>query len=106
MKLIIAIISKDDRGDVTHELISAKYSVTKIPTTGGFLSAGNVTLLVGTEREKVDTAIEIIKKNSRMRKEFVPVTATDGIGIASLPVEVCVGGATIFVVDVERFEKV
>lgn len=36
MKLIIAIISKDDRGDVTHELISAKYSVTKIPTTGGF----------------------------------------------------------------------
>ena len=44
MKLIIAIISKDDRGDVTHELISAKYSVTKIPTTGGFLSAGNITL--------------------------------------------------------------
>ena len=48
MKLIISIISKDDRGDVTHELISAGYSVTKIPTTGGFLSAGNVTLLVGT----------------------------------------------------------
>ena len=105
MKLIIAIISKDDRGDVTHELISAGYSVTKIPTTGGFLSAGNVTLLVGTEREKVDTAIEIIKKNSRMRKELVPVTAAECIGFVSLPVEVCVGGATIFVVDVEKFEK-
>ena len=105
MKLIIAIISKDDRGNVTHELISAKYSVTKIPTTGGFLSAGNVTLLVGTEREKVDAAIEIIKKNSRMRKELVPVTAAECIGFVSLPVEVCVGGATIFVVDVEKFEK-
>ena len=105
MKLIIAIISKDDRGDVTHELISAKYSVTKIPTTGGFLSAGNVTLLVGTEREKVDTAIEIIKKNSRMRKELVPVTAAECIGFVSLPVEVCVGGATIFVVDVDKFIK-
>ena len=81
MKLIISIISKDDRGDVTHELISAGYSVTKIPTTGGFLSAGNVTLLVGTEREKVDTAIEIIKKNSRMRKELVPVTAADKQGM-------------------------
>ena len=105
MKLIIAIISKDDRGNVTHELISAKYSVTKIPTTGGFLSAGNITLLVGTEREKVDAAIEIIKKNSRMRKELVPVTAAECIGFVSLPVEVCVGGATIVVVDVEKFEK-
>ena len=106
MKLILAIINKEDSQEVSHALTKEKYSVTKLATQGGFLMSGNVTLIIGTEDEKVDHAIEIIKEHSRQRKEIVPSTATYGIGVTtSFPLEVTVGGATIFVLDVDRFEK-
>lgn len=60
-----------------------------------------------TEDEKVDEVVEIIKDKSHKRKQFVPSAAAYGIGTyTSFPVEVSVGGATIFITDVERFEKV
>ena len=52
-------------------------------------------------------AIAIISENSRKRTKMVPSTASFSAGMyAGMPVEVAVGGATIFVMDVERFEKV
>ena len=106
MKLILAIVNKEDSTVVSQALTKARYSVTKLATTGGFLMSGNITLIIGTEDEKVERAIEIIKDHSRQRKEIVPSTATYGIGVTtSFPLEVTVGGATIFVLDVDRFEK-
>lgn len=107
MKLIFAIINKEDSSEVSQALTKAKFSVTKLATTGGFLMAGNITLIIGTQNEKVDEVIKIIEKHSQQRTEIVPSTATYGIGVTTaFPLEVTVGGATIFVVDVERFEKV
>ena len=107
MKLIIAIINKDDAADVSGALTKARYSVTKLATTGGFLMSGNITLLIGTREENVDRAIEIIKQHSKQRTEIVPSTATYGIGVAaSQPLEVDIGGATIFVVDVDKYIKI
>ena len=107
MKLILAIINKEDSQEVSHALTKEKYSVTKLATQGGFLMSGNITLIIGTEEEKVDHAIEIIKDHSRQRKEIVPSTATYGIGVTTaFPLEVTVGGATIFVLNVEDFIKV
>ena len=60
MKLIIAIINKEDSSEVSQALTKARYSVTKLATTGGFLMAGNITLMIGTENDKVDHAIEVI----------------------------------------------
>ena len=106
MKLIMAIINKEDATEVSHALTKERYSVTKLATQGGFLMSGNITILWGTDDDKVDHAIEIIKEHSRQRKEIVPSTATYGIGVTtSFPLEVTVGGATIFVLDVDRFEK-
>ena len=107
MKLIIAIINKEDSTEVSQSLTKAKYSVTKLPTTGGFLMSGKITLMIGTEDEKVDEAIKIIEAHSQKRTEIVPSTATYGIGVTTaFPLEVTVGGATIFVLNIERFEKV
>ncbi len=106
MKLVLAIISKEDANDVSMALTKAKFSVTKLATTGGFLMAGNITLIIGTQDEKVDEVISIIEKYSHQRTEVVPATATYGIGVATaFPLEVTVGGATIFVLNVDRFEK-
>ena len=106
MKLILAIVSNDDSSKVSKELTKARFSVTKLATTGGFLMAGNTTFLVGTEDEKVDEVIGIIGAHSKKRTQMVPSSASYGVGMyTSFPVEVQVGGATIFVLSVDRFEK-
>ncbi|MBE6121858.1 MAG: cyclic-di-AMP receptor [Solobacterium sp.] len=106
MKLILAIVSNDDSSSVSSALTKNGFSVTRLATTGGFLRAGNTTIIVGTEDEKVDHVIELIGSESKRRTEIVPSTASYDIGrYASFPVEVQVGGATIFVLDVEQFIK-
>lgn len=106
MKLITAIVNKDDANDVHSELTAAGYFVTRIATTGGFLMSGNVTFLLAVDDDRVDGAISIISENSSTRKQFVPSAAAYGSGpVSSFPVEVTVGGATVIVQTIERFEK-
>ena len=106
MKLIIAVVSNDDSHSLSNALTKENFAVTKLATTGGFLKIGNTTMLIGTEEDLVEKCIEIIKEESKQRTELVPSTASYDIGrFATFPVEVQVGGATIFVVDVEKFIK-
>lgn len=109
MKLIFAVINNDDSHAVSSSLTKAGYSATKLSSTGGFLMSGNTTFLICAENESVDAVIEIIKHCSRRRKQYVPASAHMGgieMQAASFPLEVSVGGATVFVTDIERFEKV
>lgn len=106
MKLVTAIVNKEDSKAVCSALIKGGYSVTRLSTTGGFLMAGNMTLLIGTEDQRVDKCIEIISSCCKQRTEVVPSTSSYGMGVATaVPLQVTVGGATVFVIDVERFEK-
>ena len=107
MKLVLAIINHDDANTVTQALTKKGFSSTKLATTGGFLMAGNTTFISGVDDEKVDTVIGIIAKYSSRRTQIVPSTSTMEVGMySSFPVEVTVGGSTIFVLNVDRFEKV
>ena len=107
MRMIIAILNADDASTVVQNLMKNGFSVTKLSTTGGFLRAGNVTVLIGVDNSKVQDVIDIISTYSKSRKQLIPTTSEAGINFyPSMPVEVTVGGATIFVLDVERFEKV
>ena len=105
MKLIIAIVSNDDANKVQSELTKNGFSITKLATTGGFLMSGNTTLICGTQDEKVDKAISIIGELSKKRTQMVPSSTYGTSTYASFPVEVTVGGATVFVTDIERYEK-
>lgn len=106
MKLILAIVSNEDSSKVSSALTKNNFSVTKLATTGGFLMSGNTTFLIGTEDEKVQNVIDIIGSFSKTRKQLMPTTAAYGVGVyTSLPVEVQVGGATVFVMNVEQFVK-
>ena len=107
MKLVLAIINHDDANTVTQNLTKRGFSSTKLATTGGFLMSGNVTILIGVDEEKVQEVIDIIHEFSHSRKQLIPTTTEMSYGYyPSMPVEVTVGGATIFVVDVERFERI
>lgn len=107
MKMIMAVVSGDDSNAVSAALTKARFSVTKLATTGGFLMSGNTTFLIGVDDDKVSDVIDIIAKNSKKRKQMVPSAGMMDVGMYSaFPVEVTVGGAIVFVMNVERFEKV
>lgn len=107
MKLIYAIVRNADGNAVVEGLNMKGFSVTKFATTGGFLRKGNSTLVIGTQEEKVEEAIGIIKNICGPRQRVTAnTTVMDGMSNGGLgAVSVDVGGATIFVMDVERFEK-
>ena len=104
MKLILAIVNNDDSAVVAGALSREYFTVTKLSTTGGFLMVGNTTFLVGTDDDRVDRAIEIIKEHSSTRvKETQPLGT--GLKDSSLPESVNVRGAAVFVLDVEKHIK-
>lgn len=108
MKLVFAIVHNDDAGKLTDALRDHNHQFTLISTTGGFLREGNATILIGVEPDKLEDVLSIVKKNCVTRTQFVnpmPPVMEPGELYLAQPVEVQVGGATIFVVDVERFEK-
>lgn len=106
MKLILAIVSNDDSSSVSSALTKENFSVTRLSTTGGFLRSGNTTLIVGTDDDQVEKCLSIISEECKKRTEVVPSSASYDIGrFASFPMEVQVGGATVFVIDVEQFHK-
>ena len=63
MKLIVAIVQDEDAGRLVSALMDKGFGVTKLATTGGFLRAGNTTLISGVEDEKLDAALAVIEKN-------------------------------------------
>ncbi len=108
MKLVMAIINNDDSNRVQKALANNGFFATKLATTGGFLMSGNTTLIVGAEDEKINKIMEILKKNSKKRMEHIDTSVNLAGGMFSMPstTEVLIGGATVFVLNVERFEKI
>ena len=108
MKLIIAIVQGEDASRLINNLMSEGYRVTKLATTGGFLRSGNTTLLIGVEDDKLQAALDIVEKVCKSRKQIAsspsPISGTTGVYVP-YPIEVTVGGATVFVLDVEQFSK-
>lgn len=108
MKLMIAIVQDEDASRLTDNLMEEGFSITKLATTGGFLRAGNTTLLIGVEDEKLQAAMTVIEKTCKQRKQMVSTTpAVAGMpgAYTVFPIEVSVGGATIFVLSVDQFVK-
>jgi uncharacterized protein YaaQ len=108
MKLIIAVVQDKDSNRLSNALVKQDFRATKLASTGGFLKAGNSTFLIGVEDEKIDEVLEIIKKNCQAREQLVaPVSPMGGNADSYVPypVEIQVGGATVFVVAVDQFEQ-
>jgi len=105
VKLIVAIVQDRDADQVVAAITGARFGVTRVGSTGGFLQQGNTTLLIGVEDVRVQTVVNLVKVNSRRRDMFVPMAlgASDHAFTMHNHMEVEVGGATAFVLDVEQF---
>lgn len=105
MKLVIAIVQKEDSNDLQRAFVQNDFRATKLATSGGFLSQGNTTFLVGCDDDKVDDVLKIIKEQSRAREEIAtPHMVSTGYEITQ-PLKVTVGGATCVVVPVDEFKR-
>ena len=109
MKLVVAVVQGEDARRTSEALTSAGFASTRMTSSGGFLQQGNVTFLIGVEDTRVTEAVEVIRENCRERSRYltpVPPLAEPGEFFMAFPVEVQVGGATVFVVPVDSFEKI
>jgi uncharacterized protein YaaQ len=64
--------------------------------------------MVGIDDERVDEVIDIVRENCTSRTQIVnpmPPIMEPGEVCLPYPLEVEVGGATVFVLPVERFER-
>lgn len=108
MKMIIAIVQDQDASSLIEDLTQNRYRITKLSSTGGFLKAGNSTLLLGVEEDQVDDVLNIVEKNCKTREITTSLMSTGMPGDTYIPypVEVKVGGATLFILDVEDFVRI
>lgn len=108
MKLVMAIIQDKDSNRLANEFIDANLRATRLPSTGGFLKAGNSTFLVGVEEARVQETLALIKKTCQSRKQYLSSSMSLDIsmdGQVPYPVEVEVGGATVFVLPIDGFHQ-
>ncbi|MFQ5879546.1 MAG: cyclic-di-AMP receptor [Dehalococcoidia bacterium] len=106
-KLVVVITAEADADRLIHRLVQQGYPATKIASTGGFLRRGNATVLSGVEASEIESVLALVRAECRAHTEYIPVQALpfpESIS-AREPAEVRVGGAIVFVLPVERFEK-
>lgn len=106
MKLIIAVVQDQDSNRLAKALLDGNFKTTKLATTGGFLRSGNTTFMIGTEDTRVEKALQIINENCRSREQLVAPASPMGGNADSYvphPIQVEVGGATVFVLPVDEF---
>ncbi len=106
MKLVVAVVQDQDSNRLAGALTKNDFRATKLASTGGFLRSGNTTFLIGTEDSLIPRLLDIIRDNCRSREQLVsPVSPLGGNADSYIPypVEVEVGGATVFVLPIEQF---
>lgn len=107
MKLIMAVVNNSDVKTIAEEMMKGGFQLTKIGSTGGILKSGMTTLISAVRNERVALALEIIRNSSHSRK-YKPTEQTvdtTTYSMCGIPGEIVVGGATVFVLNVEESYK-
>lgn len=106
MKLVVSVIQDEDAAPLMKALTDAEYGATKLASTGGFLLRGNTTLMVGVADDQLESVLDIIRTICRRRSKLIPQLSTEIPSSVSLPIEVEIGGAIVFVLDVDQFVRI
>ena len=109
VKLVLAVVHNEDARVLVDALLAHQYRATWLHTSGGFLKQSNATILVGVDDDKIDEVVGIVRDNCRARSQTVspiPPIMEPGEFFMPYPIEVEVGGAVIFVLPIERFERI
>ena len=108
MKLVVAIVHNEDAGALVDALLDREYRATRLHSSGGFLKRSNATIVVGVDDDRVDEVMDVVRDRCTSRTQIVnpmPPIMEPGEFFMPYPLEVEVGGATVFVLPVERLER-
>jgi uncharacterized protein YaaQ len=108
VRLVVAVVNHEDAGALVDALLEKEYRATRLHSSGGFLKQSNATIILGVDEAAVDDVMEIISANCKSRTQVVnpmPPIMEPGEFFMPYPLEVEVGGATVFVLPVERYER-
>ena len=108
MKLVVAIVHGEDADRLVTSLTEKDYRVTRLQSQGGFLKQSNAIVLVGVDEPQVEDVLGTIREKCKSRTELInpiPPIMEPGEFLMPQPVEVTFGGATVFVLDVLRHER-
>jgi uncharacterized protein YaaQ len=108
VKLLVAVVHNEDARVLIDALLKHEFRATWLHSSGGFLKQSNATILVGVDDEKVDQIVSLIRENCKARTQTVspiPPIMEPGEFFMPYPIEVEVGGAVIFVLPIDRFER-
>jgi uncharacterized protein YaaQ len=109
VKLVVAIVHNEDAGALVDALLDRDFRATRLHSSGGFLKQSNATVILGVDDPQVDDVLDIVRETCHARTQVVnpmPPIMEPGEFFMPYPLEVEVGGATVFVLPVERFERI
>jgi len=109
VKLVLAVVHDEDAGSLVDALTDKEYRVTRLHSSGGFLKQSNASVMVGVEENQIDEVLGIIRETCHARSQYInpmPPIMEPGEFYMPYPVEVTFGGATVFVLDVARYERI
>ena len=104
-RLMAAIVQEQDAESAVQSLIKVGFEVTRLPSRGGFLRRGNVTLMIAMPKGREDAAVRVLMNSCQQRIEFVNNLKNVVSVPLPAPIEVKVGGATVFVFEVDAYHE-
>ena len=108
MKLVLAVIQNEDQDALTAAVQAEGLSITRIGSSGGFLRASNITLMMAVEDNQIERALALLGKHCKRRtrhlRPWSPSREARERFPSAIPIEV--GGAAVFILDIERMEKI
>jgi uncharacterized protein YaaQ len=102
MKMLMVIIPRDEAERVLQALVAANHTATYMETRGGMLRQAQMTLFIAVKDEDLEKVTGIIQGSSR--SEPVVESADDGVSAAPMPARPRLGGAVVFIWNIERSE--
>ncbi len=103
-QLVLVVVQDNDAGDYTTALNEDGFAHTRILSAGGFLRATNALFLVGVSSDRLADLRTLTSTTCTTRNELVTVPWVGELDL-SMPVEVEVGGASMFVLPLDRAER-
>jgi uncharacterized protein YaaQ len=105
-RLMTVVVQGQDADAAMRALKKAGIKVSHMASTGGFLGRRSATLLIGLVTGQEETIVNILRQNCRTRVEYVTIPLEGSPLPLPAPTPITVGGATIFLLNVERYEEV
>lgn len=109
MKLVTAIINKDDEKNILDRFSKEGISATKLEAEGTFLKKKSSVFIIATEDSEVEEVVSNIKNCCSSKEETVPTptppTMDPGELIVPESQTIRTSGAIIFVLDIVKTIK-